>query len=108
MVSRRFKNKTRAEAYLGGGNGPDLEVIGSHKEVSQTNTHLAQNPLVKGLGLDVGDARLESGIDHALDAAHLLLLGKHGNVVLEGVGNPLALAADVGNPLVGVPVVRLG
>lgn len=36
------------------------------------------------------------------------MLGKHGNVVLEGVGNPLALAANVGDTLVGVPVVVLG
>lgn len=95
-------------SYLGGGNSPDLEVVWAHKKVSKTNTHLTENPLVKGLRLCVGDASLQSGVNHALNAANLLLLGKHGDVVLERVGYPLALAADVGNTLVSVPVVGLG
>ena len=96
------------EIYLGGGNGPDLVVVGSHEQVGNTSTHHADNPLIEVLGLGVGDTGLKGGIDHAVNALHLLLLGKHGNVVLEGVGNPLLLAADVGDTLVGEPVLILG
>jgi hypothetical protein len=38
----------------------------------------------------------------------LVLLGKHGDVVLERVGNPQALVADVWDTLVGVPVIITG
>jgi hypothetical protein len=34
----------------------------------------------------------------------LIFLGEHGNIVLEWVRDPEALAADVGNPLVSVPI----
>lgn len=48
------------------------------------------------------------GINHAVNALDLVLLGKHRDVVLEGVGNPEALATDVGNTLVLVPVLIIG
>jgi hypothetical protein len=38
----------------------------------------------------------------------LVLLRKHGDVVLERVGNPKALVADVWDTLVGVPVIVTG
>ena len=38
----------------------------------------------------------------------ILLVWQHGNVVLEGVGHPSALVADVGDALVGVPVRLVG
>ena len=98
----------RVVSYLGGGNSPDLEVVWAHEKVSKTDTHLTENPLVKGLGLCVGDASFQSSVDHTLNAANLLLLGKHGDVVLERVGDPLALATDVRDTLVSVPVVGLG
>lgn len=82
-------------AYLGGGNSPHLEVVGSHEKVGKTNTHLMNNPLIEGNGLLVGNTGFQSSIDQTLNAANLLLLGEHGDVVLEGVGNPLALAADI-------------
>lgn len=97
----------RSQTYLGGGNGPDLVVVGSHEEVGNTSTHHANDPLIEILRLGVGDAGLESSINHAVNALHLLLLGQHGDVVLEGVGNPLLLAANVGNTLVGVPILLL-
>lgn len=51
---------------------------------------------------------LESSVDHAVQASDLVLLGQHGDVVLEGVGDPKALVADVGDTLVLVPVILLG
>ena len=94
--------------HLGGGDGPDLVVVGTHEEVGNTNTHHADDPLVEVLGLVVGNTGLESGIDHAVNALDLLVLGKHGDVVLEGVGDPFVLAANVRDTLVGVPVLILG
>ena len=95
-------------SYLGSGNSPNLEIVGAHEKVGETDTHLTENPLVKSLRLGVGDAGFQSSVDHTLNASNLLLLGKHRDVVLERVRNPLALATDVGDTLVGIPVVRLG
>jgi hypothetical protein len=108
IVIRTSKFLRKTVSYLGGGNGPDLEVVWAHEKVSKTDTHLTENPLVKVRGLCVGDASFQSSVDHTLNAANLLLLGKHGDVVLEGIGDPLALATDVGDTLVGVPVIGLG
>lgn len=109
IITSRMRSCTRKiVSYLGGGNSPDLEVVWAHEKVGKTDTHLTENPLVKGLGLCVGDASFQSSVDHTLNAANLLLLGKHGDVVLERVGDPLALATDVGDTLVSVPVVGLG
>jgi hypothetical protein len=96
------------QTYLGSRHSPDLEVVGSHEKVGDTGTHHANNPLVEGLGLGAGDTSLKSSVDHAINAPDLLLLGKHGDVVLERIGYPLALAANVGDTLVGVPVILLG
>jgi hypothetical protein len=38
----------------------------------------------------------------------LLLLRKHGNIVLEGVRDPKTLVVDIGDALMLVPVVWLG
>jgi hypothetical protein len=38
----------------------------------------------------------------------LLFLGQHGDVVLERIWNPQTLASDVGDALVGIPVVFFG
>lgn len=95
-------------AYLLGGNGPDLVVVRSHEDVGNSLTHHAHNPLVKVLGLGVGNTALESRVNDTLDAVDLVLLGEHGDVVLEGVRNPEALVANVGDSLVGVPVIILG
>lgn len=109
FITSRISGCTRKiVSYLSGGNSPDFEVVWAHEKVGKTDTHLTENPLVKGLGLCVGDASFQSSVDHTLNAANLLLLGKHGDVVLERVGNPLALATDVGDTLVSVPVVGLG
>ena len=51
---------------------------------------------------------LHRGIDHRVDAHGLVLLGYHRDVVLERVGNPLALVSNVGDALMAVPVVLLG
>ncbi|KAI6762824.1 hypothetical protein HG530_008804 [Fusarium avenaceum] len=80
----------------------------SHEDVGNTLTHHAHNPLVEVLGLGVGDPALESGVDDTLDTLDLVLLGKHGDVVLERVRDPEALVANVGDSLVSVPVIILG
>lgn len=94
--------------YISGGDGPHLVVVGSHEDVGNTLTHLAQNPLIEVLGLGVGNTVLQSSIDQALQRSDLVLLGQHGDVVLEGVGDPEALVANVGDTLVLVPVIILG
>lgn len=95
-------------AYLSSGHSPDLVVVRTHEDVGDTSTHHAEDPLIKVLGLGVGDTVLQGSVNHAINALDLLLLGKHGDVVLEGVGNPLVLAADVGDTLVAVPVIVVG
>ena len=94
--------------YLGCRHSPDLEVVRSHEDVGDTLTAVPHDPLVKVLGLGVGDTVLESGIDQPVYALDLVVLGKHGDVVLERVGDPKALVAHVGDALVGVPVILAG
>jgi hypothetical protein len=81
--------------HLGGGHRPDLVVVWPHEEVSNAHTHLAHDPLVKVLWLCVCHAGFESGVDEAVHALGLVVLVQHGQIVLEGVGDPLALAANV-------------
>ena len=95
-------------AYLGGGHGPDLVVVGTHEDVGETLTVHTQDPLIEVLGLGVGDTDLQGGIDEVRETLGLILLGQDGDVVLEGVGDPEALVADVGDTLVGEPVILLG
>lgn len=95
-------------AYLCRRHSPHFVVVRPHEEIGDTLSHVADDPLVEILGLCVGNASLESGVNHAVQALYLLLLGQHGNVVLEGVRDPLLLAAHVGNALVSVPVGLFG
>lgn len=97
-----------SKAYLGGGHSPDLVVVRTHEDIGDTSTHHADDPLVEVLGLGVGDTSLQGSVNHAINALDLLLLGQHGDVVLEGVGNPFAQAADVGDTLVAEPVIVVG
>lgn len=99
---------TIAGTYLCSGNSPDLVVVRAHENVGDVGTHLAHNPLVKVLWLCLGDCGLQGSIDEAIHACYLVLLGQHGDVVLEGVRDPEALVADVRDTLVVEPVVLLG
>jgi hypothetical protein len=94
--------------HLLSGNSPDLVVVRSHEDVGNALTHHAHDPLVEVLGLGVGDTALESRVDDTLNTVDLVFLGEHGDVVLEGIRNPEALVANVGDSLVGVPVIILG
>lgn len=94
--------------YLGGRHRPHLVVVRPHEDVGNTLAARAQNPLVKVLGLGCGDAGGHGGIDEAVNALHLVLLRQHRDVVLEGVGDPLALVPDVRDALVSIPVILLG
>jgi hypothetical protein len=38
----------------------------------------------------------------------LVVLGQHGDIILEGVWHPETLVSDIGDALVGVPVVLFG
>lgn len=67
-----------------------------------------QNPLIEILWLCVCNSCVKSSIDHVLDGLDLIFLGQHGDVVLEGVWDPQALVADVGDALMGVPVAFVG
>lgn len=71
-------------------------------------THLSHDPLVEVLGLLLGNGALQGSIDKTVNGGNLVLLGQNGDVVLEGVGDPEALVADVGDTLVVVPVILLG
>ena len=95
-------------AYLGGGHSPDLVVVRTHEDVGNTLAHHAHNPLIEVLGLGVGDTALQRSVDEAIHTLDLVLLGQHGDVVLEGVGDPEAIVANVGDTLVGEPVILLG
>ena len=97
-----------ARAYLGGRDSPDLVVVGAHEDVGNTLAGHTHDPLVKVLELGVGHTSLHGGVDEAVHALDLIILGQHGDVVLEGVGDPEAAVADVGDALVGEPVILLG
>lgn len=94
--------------YLGGGNSPDLVVVGAHEDVGKVLTHLSQNPLIEVLGLRPGQGVVHGGVNEAVDRCDLVLLWQHRDVVLERVGHPEALVADVGNALVVEPIILLG
>jgi hypothetical protein len=102
------KSGDNGQPYLGGGNSPDLVVVGAHEDIGDTSTHHADDPLVEVLGLVASDTSADGSIDEAINTLDLVLLGEDGDVVLEGVGNPELLVADVGDTLVGVPVILLG
>ena len=94
-------------AYLRGRHSPDLVVVWPHENVRNALSHISQNPLIKVFRFGVGHTRLERGVDQSLQAGDLVILGQHGDVVLERVRHPQTLIADVGDTLVGVPVVGL-
>lgn len=91
--------------YLGGRYSPDLEVVRPHEQVGNAGPHHANNPLIEVLGFGIGYSSFQGCVDHAVHTIDLFLLGQHRDVVLEGVWNPEIFAADVGNSLVGVPVL---
>lgn len=100
----------RVHTYLSGRNGPNLEVVRTHEDLSQTLSHISDVPFIKVLGLVRGVAAtgFQCGVNQAIQAFRLLLLGQYGDVVLERIGNPLALITDVRDALVRVPVGGIG
>lgn len=100
----------RGDTYHGGGNSPNLEVVGTHEDLVQALTYITAVPLVEVLWL-VGrraDAGLKSGFQQTLHALCLFLSREDSDVVLEWVRNPSVVKADVRNTLVLVPVILLG
>jgi hypothetical protein len=111
-VSDHVRNSLRLWiwTYLGGGNGPDFEVVGTHEDLIQTLSNISDIPLVKVAWLvrRCSAASIESCVDERAEAFCLLLLGQHGNVVLERVRNPNALVANIRDSLVFEPIGRFG
>lgn len=71
------------------------------EDLVQAVSHISNVPLVKVLGL-VGrgaSAGFESSIDEVVQAFYLLLLIQDGDVVLEWIGYPFALVANVRDSL---------
>lgn len=93
--------------YLGRRHSPNLEIVRPHKDLRQTLPDISNVPLVKVLGLVQRRPRpgVQGGVDQALEAPGLLLLGQDCNVILEGIGHPLGLVPHVRDALVRVPVV---
>lgn len=82
-------------AYLGRRDGPDFVVVGTHEDIGNSLTGHSQDPLIEIFGLGIGNAALQSRINEAVNALDLILLGKHGDIVLEGIRDPKALVADI-------------
>ena len=82
-------------AYLLRRHRPDFEVVRSHEQICDSSTHHTDDPLIERLRFWWVVTSFECGVNHAINALDLLLLRQHGNVVLERVGNPLVLAANI-------------
>jgi hypothetical protein len=82
-------------AYIGRRYSPHLVVIRPHEDVCDSLASHAQNPLVKVLGLGVGDAALHGRVDQTIDTHDLVVLGQHRDIVLEGVWHPETLVAHI-------------
>ncbi len=94
--------------HHGGRNSPDLEVVRTHEEISETLTHHTHDPLVERSRGILGASTLLGSVDHALDALDLFLDGEDGDVVLVRVRDPDVLGANVRDTLVLVPVLLVG
>lgn len=71
------------------------------EDLVQAVSNFLNVPLVKVMGLVGGstDAGVESSNEELFEASSLLLFIQHGNVVLEGIGNPAIPETDIGNSL---------
>ena len=95
-------------SHLGSRHRPNLVVVRPHEDVRNALTGIPQNPLIEVLRLGVCHSCVHRRVNNAIHALDLVLLRQHGDVVLEGVRDPEALVADVGDTLVLVPVGLLG
>lgn len=96
--------------YLGRGDGPDFEIVRTHKDLVQALSDISDVPLIKVARLirRSPPTGFKSSIDQTTKTSGLLFLRKDRNVVLEGVWDPEALVANIRDALVFVPVVRVG
>ena len=95
-------------SYLRSRHSPNLKIIRPHERIRNAHPIIPHNPIVEILGLRIAHPRLERRIDHPFQADDLIVFGQHRDVVLEGVGDPEAFVADVGDALVVVPVAFVG
>jgi hypothetical protein len=84
-----------AALHLGGGHGPDLEVVGAHEDVGDALAHHAHDPLVEILGGGLGPGVGHSRIHQPVNAVQLVLQGKGADVVLERIRHPSVEDPDV-------------
>lgn len=97
------------QPHLGRRHGPDFEIIWTHEDLSKMLSHVSYVPLIEILRpvRGVADTSFKRGIYQTLDTSCLLLFRQNGDVILERVWYPLALIADIRDPLVRIPVGRL-
>ena len=95
-------------SYLRSRHSPNLKIIRPHKRIRNAHPVIPHDPIVEILGLRIAHPCLEGRIDHPFQADDLIVFGQHRDVVLEGVGDPEAFVADVGDALVVVPVAFVG
>ena len=96
------------KTYLTWRHGPHLKVVRTSKDIREGCSQIPHIPLVKVLRLSVGHAGVQRSIDQGVDTLDLVVLGQNRDVVLEGVGHPETLVADIRDTLVGVPVGFIG
>lgn len=72
--------------------------------------NIATVPLIKVIGFICRNTStsIQGRINQTADRFDLILLIKHGNVVLERIGHPAVLVVRVGNTLVFIPVLVSG
>jgi hypothetical protein len=76
------------KAYLCGRNSPYFIVIWSHEDISNSFTTIAQNPFFKVLRLCICNTTFHSSVNHSLHTPDLVVLGEHGDIILERVRYP--------------------
>lgn len=92
-------------SHLGGRDRPDFEVVRSHENVGNSNSHVPNNPFVKILRLCVCNSCFKGGINDSIDAQDLVVLRQHRDVVLEWIGYPVAFISHIRNALMCIPII---
>mmetsp|Transcript_25530 Transcript_25530/g.55578 ORF Transcript_25530/g.55578 Transcript_25530/m.55578 type:complete len:207 (+) Transcript_25530:1571-2191(+) len=83
--------------------GPNLEVVWAHENVCDTGAHDSQNPLIKVLGLSLGDGILHLSLHQPSQALDLIIFVQSADVVLEWIRHIAILHPNIGHTLQGVP-----
>ena len=95
-------------SYLGCWHGPDFVVIWRHEILCNTFATVPQNPFVEIFGFGVDDTCFERSVNQTVHALDLVLSWKRRDIVLEWIWYPKTLESDIGDALVGIPVISIG